>query len=119
MGSKQGSCLCNGKTLRPKKLIIAAGSYAINGDYPRDCPPPHYLKLAWSCERYNTLPEVGGLRDQLAGDIERMNIASNIYNAVLSWKNMFYGGGDMERWLNQHKSDWLIYNEWLRLKNES
>lgn len=55
----------------------------------------------------------------MAGDIEKMNTASNVYNAVMSWKNMFYGGGDMNRWLNQHKQNWLIYKQWLKMKNGS
>jgi hypothetical protein len=40
--------------------------------------PPPELKTAMMCERWNTLPEAGGLLDQPAGLMERMTVLSNV-----------------------------------------
>lgn len=70
--------------------------------------------LDWYCQKYSTLPEAGGMRDQPAGDIERMTAASNVYNAVASWHRMFHGGGDIRRWQKHNASDWKTTQEWMK-----
>lgn len=100
-------------TVHPKKLIVAAGLCATE-----EGPPPQSLALAWRCHEYHALPEIGGLRDQLAGEVERMSALNNVYRAVRSWYQMFWGGqGDIKIWLKYHKHDWKIVQEWRKMKD--
>jgi hypothetical protein len=66
-----------------KKLIEAVvdAAYAI-GD-----PPPE-LKLAWNCQRWNCLPDVGAYLDQDNTLMLRMNAFTNIYNLMQRWQSM-------------------------------
>lgn len=43
--------------------------------------------MAWQSKRWGALPDAGGLLDQPAGLIERMNYAENMYNAFRMWKD--------------------------------
>lgn len=54
------------------------------------------------------------MRDQPAGDLERMTAASSVYDAVASWHRMFHIGGDLRRWQVYHASDWKIVLEWMK-----
>lgn len=65
-----------------KKLIKAARDAADGG------PPPVELSIAWNCNRWNCLPEAGGLLDQDWSLITRMNAAQNVYNVVSKLRNM-------------------------------
>lgn len=47
-----------------------------------DKPPPAELKLAWQCEKWQTLPDAGGLGDQDFITMHRMNVYTNIHNTV-------------------------------------
>lgn len=47
-----------------------------------DAPPPSELSLSWQCERWHTLPDVGGLWQQDYLTMKRMTITANVYNAV-------------------------------------
>lgn len=47
-----------------------------------DTPPPSELSLAWQCQRWNALPESGGLYEQDYQTIYRMTVFSNINNVV-------------------------------------
>ena len=51
-------------------------------------PPPAELKIAWSCERWHTLPEAGGLMDQDFGLMQKMVALTNIYSACSTWFNL-------------------------------
>lgn len=53
-----------------------------------NAPPPAELQIAWDCERWNTLPEAGGLLDQEYQLLKRMTGLSNVYNAVSQWFNL-------------------------------
>lgn len=53
-----------------------------------NAPPPPELKLAWSCERWKTLPDAGGLYDQDYQLLHRMNAFINIHNAVQRIKSL-------------------------------
>lgn len=55
-----------------KKLIRAAVEAANHGS-----PPPPELVLAWRCERWQSLPDAGGLLDQ---DARRMRIMTQLLN---------------------------------------
>jgi hypothetical protein len=116
MGRQPGQRLRTRQTLHPKKLILAAGDCATDDD----CPPPRELIDAWRCNRYRALPESGGMRDQLAGDIERMEAAETVYDAVFSWHRMFYDGigGSVGKWQRTHRHYWRITQGWMRLKRD-
>ena len=77
-------------------------------------PPPAPLILGWQCRGYNALPEGGGLRDQLAGDLERITVALNTYDAVKSWHRMFYGLGNPNEWVRHNRDAWKITQEWMK-----
>lgn len=53
-----------------------------------DKPPPPPLRLAWQCERWNTLPEAGGLYVQDARTLFEMNATLSIYNAIFRIKTL-------------------------------
>ena len=67
---------------RPKKLIEAARD-AVDGG-----KPPPELVLAWNCERWNALPETGGMLDQDWRLIVRMNTTQNVYNTMSHLRNL-------------------------------
>ncbi len=50
-------------------------------------PPPDELRIAWSCERWNTLPEAGGWFDQDYTLTYRMTCLSNVYDACSQWRS--------------------------------
>ncbi len=50
-------------------------------------PPPPELELAWSARSWNALPEPGGLLDQPAGLLARMQVAINVWDAFSLWKS--------------------------------
>ena len=70
-------------------MILAAAVCADS-----DEPPPPELTLAWQAKRWGTLPEPGGLRDQIAGELERMAYALSAYEAITT----FGAAGDKARW---------------------
>jgi len=112
VGWRRGGVPCDGGAIHPKKLIVAAGWCAIRKEAP---PPP--LLLDWYCQKYHALPEAGGFRNQLAGDIERMTAASSVYNAVASWHRMFHGGGNITAWLERNRANWETTQKWMKAAN--
>ena len=64
-------------------MIIAAADCATD----KSVPPPRYLSLAWDCLNWHCLPEAGGILDQPAGLISKMNYLKNIYDAHLGLYN--------------------------------
>ena len=57
--------------------MLAAADHAQDSKVP---PPPE-LELAFTCHRWNSLPESGGVLDQPAGLLRRMSAVENIYNS--------------------------------------
>lgn len=51
-------------------------------------PAPPELRLAWMCERWNSLPETGGLYDQDYVTLHLATALSNIYNTISRLRNM-------------------------------
>lgn len=49
---------------------------------------PPELRLAWSCERWNCLPEAGAYLDQDYQLMQRMNGLSNIYATVAHLRSL-------------------------------
>lgn len=49
--------------------------------------PPPELSLAWQCERWSTLPDVGALYQQDARTIALMGALSNVYDTMSKLRN--------------------------------
>ena len=64
-----------------KKLIGAVVECALD-----NAPSPIELRLAWQCERWNTLPDDGGLYKQDYQTLLRMSFTQNVYNAIVRVK---------------------------------
>jgi hypothetical protein len=80
-------------------MILAAVKYAEGKG-----PPPPELELALAAERWGTLPETGGLRDQHAGEVQRMTTALNAFRAWQTW--MTRTVGDEGNWTKAHPYEW-------------
>ena len=50
-------------------------------------PPPDELKEWWLCEELHVLPEAGGLRDQPAGLLTKMQYIGTVYRAIRTWND--------------------------------
>lgn len=79
-----------------------------------DGPPPVELELAWQAQRWGALPEPGGLRDQRAGELNRMASASNVYDAVRSWR----GSTNWIEWSERHPEQWKVVSRVIALREE-
>lgn len=62
------------------------------------------LTTAWQCQKWHCLPEPGGLRDQRAGEVQRMTIVLNVWEAWYAWKHR--KGGDELEFKNKHPEWW-------------
>lgn len=51
-----------------------------------DSPPD--LSLALMCQKWNTLPDAGGLHDQDARIMKRMSGVLAVYNALSRWRTL-------------------------------
>ena len=82
-----------------------------------DQPAPEELQMAWDCQRWNTLPEPGGLLDQPAGYVHRMNVALNVHDAFQSRQS----AEDHVGWTEKHPRAWKIvaHIERIRFDNRS
>jgi hypothetical protein len=67
---------------------------------------PEALALARQVRQWHTLPEAGGLRDQRAGEMDRLAVAENVYNALLAWKKC--PANQIKRWVATHPEAWRI-----------
>jgi hypothetical protein len=85
------------------------------GDPPFD--PPIELEMGFQCLNFHTLPEAGGLRDQLAGDVERMSAALSTYNAVGAWYTAMNSHTNMGQWQNRNRSMWKTVQAWIELED--
>jgi len=68
---------------RPKKLVEAA-VLVVDGDEP----PPIELRMAWQCQRWDALPDAGGMHDQDYQLLFRMTALLNVYDTVSLLRNM-------------------------------
>jgi hypothetical protein len=53
-----------------------------------ETPAPPELRLAWQCERWQTLPDNGNLYAQDYKTMHLMNISTNIYNSIVRIKSL-------------------------------
>lgn len=67
----------------PKKLIEAVVDCIYS-----DAPPPAELRLAWQCQRWNCLPEVGAYLDQDYYLMTCMTGLANIHSTVSRWTTL-------------------------------
>ena len=88
-------------------MILAAAACAEgNGQ-----PPPE-LMLGWEMERFHALPEPGGLRDQIAGEMLRCRAALNVYGAFQA----FRASNNWAAWAKTNKSQWAIVSQVTQLR---
>jgi hypothetical protein len=87
-------------------MILAAAACA---EDPRQPPPPE-LALAWQCQRWNALPEAGGLLDQPAGLVQRMTGVDNVFRI---WRD-FIHAPNMSAWKARNPDGWLVVAEVLK-----
>ena len=93
-------------------MIRAAAAHA---ESPGKNPPPPELTLALQCDRWGTLPETGGVRDQRIGELDRMAIVLNIYRAVKGYRDA-QGKKGKKSWRNANPQAYQIYLDVLDMK---
>ena len=88
-------------------MILAAAACAEG----KGQPPPE-LMLGWEMERFHALPEPGGLRDQIAGEIMRCRAVLNVYGAFQA----FCGSRNWAAWSKSNQSQWAIVSQVMKLR---
>ncbi len=78
-------------------------------------PPPPMLKLARRCERYRALPESGGVLEQEAGLLERMELAERVCATWQMWRTR--QAGHEGEWAEAHPEEWQMVMAILELQN--
>lgn len=78
---------------------------ANHADYPAKYEAPPELDLAFQVKAWGTLPEAGGLRDQIAGEMSRLATVLNIYNAIRG----FNEARDRGEWMRNNPKGWEVY----------
>ncbi len=110
-------------------MILAAACYALGKDHAdllpvcvgkEEAEPPPELTLGLQVRAFpGSLPETGGLRDQRAGEMQRVILALNIYDAWTAYKRALYGpGGDAMRWVKNNPDQWKLISEMLNAYKE-
>ena len=79
---------------------------------------PAELELGLQCERWNALPEPGGLLDQPLGLLQRMGAAVNVYKAFVSERQR--GNVTLTEWSRRDPGAWrtLASVEKMRRKQD-
>jgi len=90
-------------------MILAAAACADS-----EGPPPPELVLAQNARFWNKLPEPGGLRDQRAGELQRMTAALNVYETIRG----FHASNNWEQWGRTNPGGSAILAYVLRLRRE-
>jgi len=67
-------------------MLAAAYTAHKKGPIPDGPIPPPALIEAWKCQRWGSLPNPGGLRDQPVILMRDMTAADNVYDAIRSWR---------------------------------
>jgi len=88
-------------------MILAAAACAEG----KGQPPPE-LMLGWEMERFHALPEPGGLRDQIAGEVMRCRAVLNVYGAFQS----FRGSRNWAAWSKTNQTQWAIVSQVMELR---
>lgn len=83
-------------------MMKAAARYALD---PDNHPPPPELTLTFQSMRWGDLPDTGGLRDQEAGLLDKMEASYNVYRA---FKGVI-GTKDIAKWSQANPGLWKLY----------
>jgi len=76
--------------------------------------PPAELVLAWRCERFRALPLGGGVLDQPAGLLDKIDAAYGAWHAWRSWLGR--QAGHEAEWSERHPAEWKTVNEILEMR---
>ena len=74
--------------------------------------PPPVLVRAWQCERWGTLPELAGLRDQPVREMTDMTATSNVYTAIRQWKS----SKDWAKFQKDNPVQWRVVSHILKMR---
>ena len=77
MGRNTGA-YAHGRSGRSFKKLIEAVVASIDG---KEDPPP-VLRLSWLSRKYSALPEAGGVMDQEYAMLHKMDVVSNVHDAL-------------------------------------
>ena len=80
MGCRRNGAVACEEQKNPKSLILDCADFAMG---KIDAAPPELIKGQW-CDRYKTLPRLVGMDEQDYGDMLRMAVAVNVYEAFSS-----------------------------------
>lgn len=88
-------------------MIAAAADCAENG-----APPPRELTLYWRCKRFGALPSPGGILDQPAGLLARMETAGTVYETMRA----FLAARSKTEWRLDNPDGWRVICEVYRCR---
>jgi hypothetical protein len=69
--------------------------------------------LAWRCYHFRALPRAGGVLDQTAGLLEKMDAAMEAWNDWRSW--MARQAGHEGEWVEKHPGAWETVQKIMEL----
>jgi hypothetical protein len=75
--------------------------------------PPPELVMAWRCGRFRALPLGGGVLDQPAGLLDKMDAALNAWTAWGSW--MARQAGHEGEWAEKHPAEWALVQKIMEM----
>jgi len=75
-------------------------------------PPPPELVAYFNLTQYRIPPRTGGQEMQVAGSLERMTAAANVYYA---WKD-FIGSSHKVKWQSENPDSWKICKRVMELR---
>lgn len=91
-------------------MIAAAADCAEN-----DAPPPRELVLYWRCKRFSALPCAGGVLDQPAGLLARVETAGTVYETMRS----FLSSESRAQWASDNPEGWRVISEVYRWRRKT
>lgn len=77
---------------------------------------PRLLLLAFQCEKYRSLPYSGGVLEQPAGLLDKMDTLKGIYRAYMIQAREGNKPGEMAKWRKENEATWMIISDVERLK---
>jgi hypothetical protein len=77
--------------------------------------PPPALVTAWKCQRWGTLPNAGGLRDQPVRLMRDMTACENVYNAMKAW----HTAKNWAQFSKDNREQWRIVSEILKRRRNA
>jgi hypothetical protein len=80
-----------------------------------DTAPPYLLSLYWQCERFNSLPEAGGILDQPAGLLQKMSSLANIYDS----HKAYYAASNVAKWADANPEAFRVVAMIRRMEQET